>query len=49
MAGTTLFTVSRLLRKWSDMGLVYTENRGIVLEDLDGLLAIADARRTPTN
>jgi hypothetical protein len=47
--GTTLFTVSRLLSKWSDMGLVYTENRGIVLEDLDGLLAIADARGTPTN
>ena len=42
MAGTTLFTVSRLLNKWAEMGLVYAENRGIVLEDIAGLLAFAD-------
>lgn len=42
MAGTTLFSVSRLLSKWTEMGLLYTENRGIVIEDIDRLLAIAD-------
>jgi CRP-like cAMP-binding protein len=52
MTGTTLFTVSRLLCKWTEMGLLYSENRGIVIEDIGGLLAIADespapARRMP--
>jgi CRP-like cAMP-binding protein len=42
MAGTTLFTVSRLLSKWAEMNLVYTENRALVLGDIEGLLAIAD-------
>lgn len=42
MAGTTLFSVSRLLSKWTELGLLYTENRGIVIEDVDRLLAIAD-------
>jgi CRP-like cAMP-binding protein len=42
MVGTTLFTVSRLLSKWAEMGLVHTENRGIVIEDVDKFLAIAD-------
>ena len=47
MAGTTLFTVSRLLSKWTEMGLLYTENRGIVIEDIDWLLAIADEDSGP--
>ena len=42
MAGTTLFSVSRLLSKWTEMGLLYAENRAIVIEDIDRLLAIAD-------
>jgi CRP-like cAMP-binding protein len=42
MAGTTLFTVSRLLCKWTEMGLMYPENRGVVIKDVGGLLAIAD-------
>jgi CRP-like cAMP-binding protein len=42
MAGTTLFTVSRLLSKWAERGLVYAENREIVLEDIEELLAFAD-------
>jgi CRP/FNR family transcriptional regulator, nitrogen oxide reductase regulator len=42
MAGTTLFTVSRLLNKWAEQGLLHPEKRGIVIEDLVGLLAIAD-------
>ena len=44
MAGTTLFTVSRLLSKWTEMGLMYAENRGIVIEDAGALLAIADEK-----
>ncbi len=48
MAGTTLFTVSRLLRKWTEMGLLYSERRAIVIEDLAGLRAIAnDCAQTP--
>jgi CRP-like cAMP-binding protein len=49
MAGTTLFTVSRLLSKWTEMGLLYPQSRGIVIEDFDGLLAIADACPVPAN
>jgi CRP-like cAMP-binding protein len=47
MAGTTLFTVSRLLSKWTEMGVIYPENRGIVIEDMEALLALAD-ECTPT-
>jgi CRP-like cAMP-binding protein len=47
MAGTTLFTVSRLLCKWTEMGLIYPENRGIVIKDVGGLLAIADVSPGP--
>ena len=49
MAGTTLFSVSRLLSKWTEMGLLYTENRGIVIEDIDRLLAIADEGPGPAS
>lgn len=49
MAGTTLFTVSRLLSKWTELGLLYPEKRGIVIEDLGGLLAIADESPLPAN
>ena len=49
MAGTTLFTVSRLLSKWAEVGLLYPENRGIVIEDPVGLLAIADECLVPVN
>ena len=47
MTGTTLFTVSRLLCKWTEMGLIYPENRGVVIKDVDGLLAIADETPGP--
>jgi len=47
MVGTTLFTVSRLLSKWAEMGLVHTENRGIVIEDIGKFLAIADETPVP--
>jgi CRP-like cAMP-binding protein len=47
MTGTTLFTVSRLLCKWTEMGLIYPENRGVVIQDVGGLLAIADESPAP--
>lgn len=49
MTGTTLFTVSRLLCRWTEMGLLYSENRGIVIEDIGGLLAIADESPAPAS
>ncbi|MBZ5689305.1 MAG: Crp/Fnr family transcriptional regulator [Acidobacteriia bacterium] len=49
MAGTTLFTVSRLLCKWTEMGLLYSANRGIVIEDMVGLLEVADGSPLPAN
>ena len=42
VAGTTLFTVSRLLSKCAEMGLIDTEKRAMMLEDLGRLRAIAD-------
>ena len=47
MSGTTLFTVSRLLSRWTEMGLLYTGNRGIVIEDIAGIVEIADGNRGP--
>jgi CRP/FNR family transcriptional regulator, nitrogen oxide reductase regulator len=47
MTGTTLFTVSRLLCKWTEMGLIYPENRGVMIRDVGGLLAIADESPGP--
>jgi CRP-like cAMP-binding protein len=47
MTGTTLFTVSRLLCQWTEMGLIDPENRGVVIKDVDGLLAIADESPGP--
>ena len=49
MAGTTLFTVSRLLSRWTEMGPLYPESRGIVGEDQVGLHAIADDSPVPAN
>jgi CRP-like cAMP-binding protein len=49
MTGTTLFTVSRLLCQWTEMGLICSEKRGIVIEDVGGLLAIADESRAPAS
>jgi CRP-like cAMP-binding protein len=47
MTGTTLFLVSRLLCKWTEMGLIYPESRGVVIKDVGGLLAIADESPGP--
>ena len=52
MAGTTLFTVSRLLCEWAAQGIIRPERSAILFENLAGLIAVAmqdtgreDARR----
>jgi CRP-like cAMP-binding protein len=41
MAGTTLFTVSRLLCDWAAQGIIQPERSAILVENLPGLIAIA--------
>jgi len=55
MAGTTLFTVSRLLCEWAAQGIIRPERNAILFENLPGLIAVAtqdtsrkDARREDT-
>ncbi|MGD1036003.1 MAG: Crp/Fnr family transcriptional regulator [Roseiarcus sp.] len=42
MTGTTLFTVSRILRAWQDDGLVASGRRRIVVREADRLSSIAE-------
>ena len=41
MAGTTLFTVSRLLCDWASQGIIQPERSAILAENIPGLIAIA--------
>jgi CRP-like cAMP-binding protein len=41
MAGTTLFTVSRLLCEWASQGIIRPERSAILFENLAGLIAVA--------
>jgi len=41
MAGTTLFTVSRLLCEWPAQGIIRPERNAILFENLPGLIAVA--------
>jgi CRP/FNR family transcriptional regulator, nitrogen oxide reductase regulator len=41
MAGTTLFTVSRLLCEWASQGIIRPERNAILCENLPGLIAVA--------
>ena len=41
MAGTTQFTVSRLLRDWASQKIIEPERSAILVENLAGLMAIA--------
>jgi CRP/FNR family transcriptional regulator, nitrogen oxide reductase regulator len=41
MAGTTLFTVSRLLCEWASQGIIRPERNAILSENLPGLIAVA--------
>ena len=43
MAGTSLFTVSRLLCAWADEDIVTVERRTVMIEDLPRLLQLAEA------
>jgi CRP/FNR family transcriptional regulator, nitrogen oxide reductase regulator len=41
MAGTTLFTVSRLLCDWASQGIIRPERSAVLVENLPGLIAVA--------
>jgi CRP-like cAMP-binding protein len=43
IAGTTLFTVSRLLSKWQAAGMVRTGREEIVVKDVERLASISGA------
>lgn len=43
MAGTSLFTVSRLLSAWADEDIVTVERKAVTIEDLPRLLEVAEA------
>ena len=42
MTGTTLFTVSRLLSKWSQQGLVIPKRESVIVKDAEGLENVDD-------
>lgn len=41
MTGTTLFTVSRLLCRWAELGIIQPLRKTIVVEDREALIALA--------
>ena len=43
MAGTSLFTVSRLLCAWADLEIVTVERKAVMIEDLPRLLELTEA------
>jgi len=43
MAGTSLFTVSRLLCAWADLNIVTVERKAVMIEDLSRLLELTEA------
>lgn len=42
MAGTTLFTVSRLLCDWAELGIIQSQRKTILVEDLPRLVELAE-------
>jgi CRP/FNR family transcriptional regulator, nitrogen oxide reductase regulator len=42
MTGTTLFTVSRLLKQWEDQGLVISKREQVIIRFPHGLVSIAE-------
>lgn len=42
MAGTTLFTVSRLLCDWAELGIIQPQHKTILVEDLPRLVELAE-------
>ena len=47
MTGTTLCTVSRILSRWADLGLVVSNHQGITVRDPDDLAANPYSRERP--
>lgn len=45
MTGTTLYTVSRILSSWEDVGLVRGGRQKVTVTDPHGLVLVADGRR----
>jgi CRP-like cAMP-binding protein len=44
MTGTTVFTVSRLLTQWAELGIIRAERRSIVVENLPDLINLAHGK-----
>ena len=42
MTGTSLFTISRLLRDWAERQIVYVDRSGVSIENLATLVRISD-------
>ena len=42
MTGTTVFTVSRLLSQWNELGIIRTERRSVLVENLTDLIELAE-------
>lgn len=49
MTGTTLFTVSRLLCQWAELGIIQPLRRSVVIEDLPALMRVAEPIDTPSS
>jgi len=45
MTGTTLYTVSRILSRWEQQGIVKSRRERVLLRDAEGLRAIAEDRK----
>lgn len=41
MTGTTLFTVSRLLSKWEDRGILQSQRKSVIVLDRRGLMELS--------
>jgi len=41
MIGTSLFTTSRLLREWAELGIVYVNRTGVAIENLNALIQLS--------
>ncbi len=44
LTGTTLFTISRLLSKWTDLGIVTPRREAVLIRDLNGLKLLSVER-----
>jgi CRP-like cAMP-binding protein len=44
MTGTTVFTASRLLSQWTELGIIRTERRSVLIENLSDLIDLAEGK-----